>query len=232
MTLKSGAFLAGDPVVGDIAVGGPVLDANQTGYGAAYRIYQGADDAWFALGVPDAATWLRMRQAVARDDLPLSPPPLRIEPGGPQPAELVLESVFRAKEAAAWVRELRAAGVPVEPVDNADRTEFNARFLDDPVNRELGRVVTYQWGDLGQVEQPRFPPRVGPVVLPGASGIAGLGEHTAEMLESLGYDATQRAALAAGGTVGGISQEGALRPPRSITPRKHPGDLDATPIAE
>jgi crotonobetainyl-CoA:carnitine CoA-transferase CaiB-like acyl-CoA transferase len=198
MTLKSGAFLAGDT-----AVGGPALDAGQTGYGAAYRIYQGADDAWFALGVPDAATWLRLRQAVARDDLPLSPPPLRIEPGGLQPAELVLESVFRAKEAAAWVRELRAAGVPVEPVDNADRTEFNARFLDDPVNRELGRVVTYQWGDLGRVEQPRFPPRVGPVALPGASGIAGLGEHTAEMLESMGYDATQRAALAASGTVGG-----------------------------
>ena len=36
---------------------------------------------------------------------------------------------------------------------DADRTEYSARFLDDPVNRELGRVVTYQWGNLGQVEQ-------------------------------------------------------------------------------
>ena len=204
LTLKSGAFLAGDT-----AVGGPVLDAQQTGYGAAYRIYQGADSAWFALGVPDAATWLRMRQAVARDDLPLSPPPLRTQPGGPQPEELVLETTFRAKDAAVWVRELRAAGVPVEPVDNADRTEFAARYLDDPVNRETGRVVTYQWGERGQVEQPRFPPRVGPAAPPrGAAGIARLGEHTAEMLALLGYDAAQRAVLAESGTIGGPSADG------------------------
>jgi hypothetical protein len=52
---------------------------------------------------------------------------------------------------------LRAAGVPVEPVDDADRTEYSARFLDDPVNQELGRVVSYQWGDQGRTDQPRFP---------------------------------------------------------------------------
>lgn len=203
MTVKSGAFLDGDT-----AVGGPVLDAQQTGYGAAYRMYQGADGAWFALAIPDVATWLRMRDAVAVDDLPLSPPPLRIQAAGPasgpQPEELVLEATFRGKDAAVWVRELRVADVPVEPVGDVDRTEYSARFLDDPVNRELGRVVTYQWGDLGQVEQPCFPPRIGPgAPLPGASGIAGLGEHTAEMLELMGFDATERAALAKSGTVGG-----------------------------
>jgi len=176
-------------------------------------MYQGADGAWFALAVPDAATWLRMRDAVAGDDLPLSPPSLRTAatgPGsGPQPEELVLEATFRAKDAATWVRELRAAGVPVEPVEDADRTEYSARFLDDPVNRRLGRVVTYQWGDLGQVEQPCFPPRIGPggwapgASASGAAGIAGLGGHTAEMLELVGFDAAELAALAESGTIGG-----------------------------
>ena len=200
MTLKSGAFLAGDTVVG-----GPVLDAQQTGYGAAYRLYQGADGGWFALAVPDAAAWLALRTAVDRDDLPASPPPLRTRLGeGRQPEELVLEAAFGAKDAAAWVRELRAAGVPAEPVDNADRTEYSARFLDDPVNRELGRVVTYQWSERGQVEQPRFPPRIGPgAPPPGPAGIAALGQHTAEVLEFLGFDAAQRAALAESGTIGG-----------------------------
>jgi len=197
MTLKSGAFLAGDRVVG-----GPVLDAKQTGYGAAYRLYQGGDEEWFALAVPDAATWARLRDVVAGEDLPASPPPLRTELAGPQPEELVLEAVFRTKDTAVWVRELRGAGVPVEPVDEVDRTEFAARFLDDPVNRELGRVVTHHWGDRGRVEQPRFPPWLGPVPLPGAwAGIPGLGEHTTEMLESLGVDPGQRRALAASGTV-------------------------------
>jgi crotonobetainyl-CoA:carnitine CoA-transferase CaiB-like acyl-CoA transferase len=197
MTLKSGAFLAGDQVVG-----GPVLDARQTGYGAAYRIYQGADEGWFALAVPDAATWARLRDVTAGEGLPASPPPLRTELAGPQPEELVLEAVFRTKDAGAWVRELRGAGVPVEPVDEVDRSEFAARFLDDPVNRELGRVVTHHWGDRGRVEQPRFPPRLGPAPLAGAwAGIPRLGEHTTEMLESLGFGPEQRRALEASGTV-------------------------------
>jgi crotonobetainyl-CoA:carnitine CoA-transferase CaiB-like acyl-CoA transferase len=227
MTLKSGAFLAGGPVVSGTVVSGtvvsgtvvsgtvvsgtvvsgtvvsgPVLDARQTGYGAAYRIYQGADAQWFALAVPDAATWARLCEVVPGEDLPAFPPPLRTEPAGPQPEELVLEAVFRSKNAAAWLRELHAAGVPVEPVGEVDRTEFAARFLDDPVNREMGRVVTHHWGDRGRVEQPRFPPRLGPAPQPGArAGIPGLGEHTTEMLASLGFDPEQRRVLAASGTV-------------------------------
>jgi crotonobetainyl-CoA:carnitine CoA-transferase CaiB-like acyl-CoA transferase len=202
MTLKSGAFLAGAPGASGTVVGGPVLDARQTGYGAAYRIYQGADAQWFALAVPDGATWARLCEVVAGEDLPAFPPPLRTEPAGPQPEELVLEAVFRTKNAAVWLRELHAAGVPVEPVGEVDRTEFAARFLDDPVNREMGRVVTHHWGDRGRVEQPRFPPRLGPAPLPGAwAGIPRLGEHTTEMLESLGFDREQRRALAVSGTV-------------------------------
>jgi hypothetical protein len=37
--------------------GGPLLDAGQTGYGAAYRIYQGADSGWLALAIPDQRAW-------------------------------------------------------------------------------------------------------------------------------------------------------------------------------
>ena len=202
MTLKSGAFLVGAPGASGTVVGGPVLDARQTGYGAAYRIYQGADAQWFALAVPDGATWARLCEVVAGEDLPAFPPPLRTEPTGPQPEELVLEAVFRTKNAAVWLRELHAAGVPVEPVGEVDRTEFVARFLDDPVNREMGRVVTHHWGGRGRVEQPRFPPRLGPGPQPGAwAGIPGLGEHTSEMLASLGFDLGQRRALAVSGTV-------------------------------
>ena len=48
LMMKSGAFLSGGR-----AVVGPVLDGDQRGYGAAYRIYQGSDDGWFALATPD-----------------------------------------------------------------------------------------------------------------------------------------------------------------------------------
>jgi crotonobetainyl-CoA:carnitine CoA-transferase CaiB-like acyl-CoA transferase len=195
LMLKSGAFIAGDHVVG-----GPVLDAGQLGYGAAYRFYEGADGGWFAVAVPDAGTWQRLKRAVAIDGLPLHPPPLRTEPGPPQAEELLLEKAFSARDAGAWVAALRAHGVPVEPVAVADRETFVAGFVDDPVNRQLGRVVTHTWGERGTVEQPGFPPRFGPIPRPGAAArIAGLGEHTSEMLGTLGFDEQARAELAQAG---------------------------------
>jgi crotonobetainyl-CoA:carnitine CoA-transferase CaiB-like acyl-CoA transferase len=197
LTLKSGAFVAGDTVVG-----GPVLDGGQLGYGAAYRFYRGADGAWFAVAVPDVSTWERLRIAVALEGLPEVPPPLRSEPGPPQPEEVLLEKTFSTRDTGAWVAALRAAAVPVEPVAEPDRETFVAGFVDDPVNRQMGRVVTHVWGERGRVEQTCFPPRFGPAPRPGAPArIAGLGEHTTEMLEALGFDGPARAELAAAGVI-------------------------------
>ena len=93
MLLKSGAFLAGET-----RVGGPVLDADQTGYGATYRIYQARDGAWLAVVVPDGPTWARLRAVVQAEGLPDAPPPLRLQAGERQPAEVLLEEAFRANE--------------------------------------------------------------------------------------------------------------------------------------
>jgi crotonobetainyl-CoA:carnitine CoA-transferase CaiB-like acyl-CoA transferase len=197
LTLKSGAFVAGDTVVG-----GPLLDGGQRGYGAAYRFYQGADGEWFALAVPDLGTWNRLRKAVAIEGLPEEPPSLRTEPGPIQPEEVFLERVFATRGAVTWVAALRSVGVPVEAVVKAVRETFVAGFLDDPVNRQLGRVVTHIWGERGTVEQTCFPPRFGPDPRPApAARISGLGEHTTEMLEALGFDDDARAELAASGVI-------------------------------
>jgi crotonobetainyl-CoA:carnitine CoA-transferase CaiB-like acyl-CoA transferase len=182
LTLKSGAFVADDTVVR-----GPVLDGDQLGYGAAYRLYEGADGEWFALAVPDADAWERLCAVVDIDALPSSPPPLRTDDGAAQTAELLLAEAFAAKEAAAWVDALRAADVPVEPVRALDRGAFIAGLLDDPVNRQLGRVVAYEWGDRGLLEQPAFPVRFGPAARRVAPArIPALGEHTQEILNALG----------------------------------------------
>ena len=197
LLLKSGAFLAGDAIVS-----GPVVDPDQRGYGATYRLYEGGDGHWFALAVPDADAWTTLREIAEADELPLGPPPLRTHPGDLQPEERILESAFRRKAAREWVDVLAAAGLPVEPVPERDRSGFTDSFVDDPLNRQLGRVVSYRWGDRGEVVQPRFPPRLGPTPQPGARpGIAGLGEHTHQILEDIGFDETARRRLSASATV-------------------------------
>jgi crotonobetainyl-CoA:carnitine CoA-transferase CaiB-like acyl-CoA transferase len=202
LTLKSGAFLDGDEIVG-----GPVLDADQRGYGAAYRLYEGADGAWFALAAPDAETWARLRGATGLDALPASPPPLRTtrtarDSGGLQPEEELLVHHFATKDAETWVEVLRAAEVPVEPVPDADRTMFISRLLDDPVSRQLGRVVTLAYGERGKLEQPALPLRFGPAPRPAAPAvIPALGAQTQDFLGSLGFDAAARAALASAGAI-------------------------------
>jgi crotonobetainyl-CoA:carnitine CoA-transferase CaiB-like acyl-CoA transferase len=140
---------------------------------------------------------------VAIEGLPESPPPLRIQPDEqPQSAEMLLEEAFRAKPASAWVTSLREAGIPVELALEKDRTEFIAGILDDPINRQLGRVTAFPWGDRGRLEQPGFSLRFGPAPRPnGRPSIPGLGVHTKEVLSALGFDADETAGLIASGAV-------------------------------
>jgi crotonobetainyl-CoA:carnitine CoA-transferase CaiB-like acyl-CoA transferase len=195
LTLKSGAFVAGDTIVE-----GPILDADQTGYGAAYRLYRGRDGRWLALAVPDASTWARLLDVLGVDGLPPQPPPLRLRRGERQPVDQVLEEVFSTKDAGTWVAALRAADVPSELVAEDGRGAFIARIFDDPVNRQLGRVVSFDWGPRGTLEQPAFPVRLGPTPRPAAPArIPDLGEHTDEVLAALGFGAEERAALRAAG---------------------------------
>jgi crotonobetainyl-CoA:carnitine CoA-transferase CaiB-like acyl-CoA transferase len=192
LTLKSGAFISGDTVIE-----GPTVDSAQTGYGASYRIYLAQDGMWIAMAVPDAPAWRRLLDVVGGDDLPLQPPPLRGAGGLPTPAEERLEQIFATRPAAAWLAALAASRIPAELVVEDDRAGFIARFMDDPVNGQLGRVVGFDWGSKGRLEQSAFPARLGPEPRPDAPAeIPPLGAHTAEVLSALGFEPEQIAAFA------------------------------------
>ncbi|HUC37855.1 MAG TPA: CoA transferase [Acidimicrobiales bacterium] len=178
----------------------PQLDGEQTGYGPAYRIYRGSDGSWFALVVPAAAEWHRLREVPALAALPASYAPLR---GGAddalaREAEAILSAAFEAAPAREWIEVLRSLGVLAEPVVEMDRDEFRRGILDDPVNQRLGRVASYATDDWGWFEQIgpllRFGPLRGerpPFSLPG------IGEHTLEVLAELGVDDEEAQALLA-----------------------------------
>jgi crotonobetainyl-CoA:carnitine CoA-transferase CaiB-like acyl-CoA transferase len=197
LLLKSGSFCSGIATVE-----GPRLDRAQTGYGATYRIYRCRDSAWLALVVPDLRAWQRLRDVVGLEGLPAGPPPVCTGGEQAEPSETLLEQAFATRDASLWVGKLQAAGVPAERVVEADRREFIARILDDPVNYQLGRISHVNWDALGLLEQPAFPLRFGPTARPAPPPFfPRLGEHTVEVLQSLGFGVDEISRLAASGAI-------------------------------
>jgi len=195
LLLHSGVFERDGEVVP-----GPGLDAAQTGYGPGYRIYAGADGRWLALVLPDEAAWRRLASVPEMASLPPGYTPLRTGPddGAARQAEKVLEGAFATAPAAAWTARLRALGLLAELIEPLDRDGFRRAVLDDPVNRQLGRVVSYPTADWGRFEQ------IGPLLRCGPEDLAGprlllpgVGEHTVEILGELGFTAAAIDALLA-----------------------------------
>jgi crotonobetainyl-CoA:carnitine CoA-transferase CaiB-like acyl-CoA transferase len=198
LLLHSGVFQRDGEVVP-----GPGLDAAQAGYGPGYRIYAAAADRWLALVLPDEAAWRRLRSLPEMASLPAAYAPLRgfrdgALDGAARRAETVLEAAFATAPAAAWAARLRALGLLAELIEPLDRDGFRRAVLDDPVNRQLGRVVSYPTADWGRFEQ------IGPLLRCGPEGegqprlmLPGVGEHTVEILGELGFTAAETDALLA-----------------------------------
>ncbi|MFI0355014.1 CoA transferase [Actinomadura sp. 9N407] len=195
MLLQSGVFLRDGELVR-----GPGLDAGQTGYGPGHRIYEGGDGRWFAMVVPDEDAWRRLAALPHVPVLPEEYAPLR---GGgtdalARRAETVLEAMFATAPAREWAERLRDLGLHVELIEPLDRDGFRRAVLDDPLNRGLGRVASYRTADWGRFEQ------IGPLLRYGpedAGGprlmLPGVGEHTVEVLQELGFGRTEIDALLA-----------------------------------
>jgi crotonobetainyl-CoA:carnitine CoA-transferase CaiB-like acyl-CoA transferase len=192
LLLHSGVFQRDGEIVR-----GPELDADQTGYGPGYRIYEASDGGWLALVLPDEAAWQRLRSLPEMAGLPAAYAPLR-GCAGAEEAEAVLAAAFLAAPAADWVRRLRQLDLLAELVEPMDRDRFRQGILDDPVNRQLGRVAAYETADWGWFEQ------IGPLLRCGPSTgggpalvLPGPGEHTIPVLTDLGFTPDEIDALIA-----------------------------------
>jgi crotonobetainyl-CoA:carnitine CoA-transferase CaiB-like acyl-CoA transferase len=102
-------------------------------------------------------------------------------------AEGVLAEAFATAPAAEWTRRLRSAGLLAELIEPLDRDAFRRKILDDPVNRQFGRIASYDTADWGWCEQVGLLVRTGPE--PGVSTrlmLPRVGEHTVAVLAELG----------------------------------------------
>jgi crotonobetainyl-CoA:carnitine CoA-transferase CaiB-like acyl-CoA transferase len=185
MLLQSGVFQRDGA-----CVRGPALDAQQAGYGPGYRIYECADGDWLALVIPDRDAWLRLRSLPGAEALSSEYTPLRAhdEDATARQAEAVFENLFRSAPAADWVDRVRALGALAERIEPMSRDDFRRGILDDPLNRQFGRVATYDTAEWGRFDQIGPLVRTGPSPNPGPRlALPGVGEHTVEILTALGF---------------------------------------------
>jgi len=108
-------------------------------------------------------------------------------------------AAFATAPAAQWASRLRDLGLLAELIEPLDRDGFRRAVLDDPVNRQLGRVVSYETADWGHFEQIGPLLRCGPAEPLAGGGprltLPGIGEHTLQVLTELGFSGGQIEAL-------------------------------------
>ena len=105
----------------------------------------------------------------------------------------------RSAPAAEWIGAAAAArSCSRSASEPTSRDEFRQGILDDPVNRQLGRVAAYETAEWGHFEQIGPLLRSGPAPVDGPPLVLpGIGEHTTEVLAELGFSDEEVAALLA-----------------------------------
>jgi crotonobetainyl-CoA:carnitine CoA-transferase CaiB-like acyl-CoA transferase len=151
----------------------PVLDREQRGIDALYRLYE-TQDGWLQIAAVDESHWPALGRAIRDEGLISDPRFKNADERVTNRAELnsILDAAFMQDTAANWRRALRAAGVPCEISADTwdgetmlfDEELFRLGLVSEHVHPLLGRVRMF--GNLitfsdtpGQQERPT--PRVG-----------------------------------------------------------------------
>ena len=157
-----------------------------------YNVYRTADDRYFSIAAIEPWFWENLCRAIGREDL--IPHQSSGEEKRAEIAE-ILESVFLTKSRDEWFETLREANISVGKVYDLDEA------LRDPQALARGMVVELEAPGVGEgkVTQPGIPFHLSET--PGEVRHAGsvTGQHTAEVLVSLGYSREQVADLQARG---------------------------------
>ncbi len=154
-------------------------------------------DGYIALGAANQRTWERLCQALERPDLPAQAEFATDAERVAHRRELaaVIEQTMAAKPAAYWLDALQRADVPCGPILDY------AQVFADPHVRARGLVQEVNHPAGGRIRQ------LGPAVKFSATPARirrpapVLGQHTAEVLEELGYDRDAIRLLAGDGVV-------------------------------
>jgi crotonobetainyl-CoA:carnitine CoA-transferase CaiB-like acyl-CoA transferase len=164
-----------------------VREARSLGGNALYALYETRDGRWIALGGQEPKFAVALLTLLGRPDLV---PLCDLPPGaGQEPVRAFLRETFLTRTHAEWIAAFRGRDVPFAPVATLPEV------LDDAHFRERGMVLKDAQGrdHIGNPIKFADEPAHERLSLPA------LGEHTSEVLRSLGYDDDAVAALARSG---------------------------------
>ena len=174
----------------------PIGDEQRSlGGNALYTLYETRDGDWIALGGQELKFAVNLLTALGRPDLIEL---CKLPPGKrQQPVREFLSDTFRTRTRAQWVGWCKGRDIPFAPVQTLPEV------LDDPHFRERGIVTTDArgWDHVGtpirfenEPGRPRFDPPA-------------LGQHSEEILRSLGYADGDIARLKDQGVIKGATPE-------------------------
>lgn len=175
--------LSAVPEVGEYLLKGTVPKRGNTIFGGAepcYAVYQTGDGGYITIGALEPHFWRNLCRALGREDLI----PLQYAPS-PRKEEVfeTLRAVFRTRPRDEWFDLLSRADVPVGKVLGIEEV-----FSDPHMHhrRMIMEVDHPRWGKARQIGFPiKFSQTPCRVRIPAAR----IGEHTREVLASLGYSA-------------------------------------------
>jgi glutaryl-CoA transferase len=162
-----------------------------------YQVFRGSDARYFVVGVGSEALWKKFvallhAEATLGTDPRFLSNPLR----STHRAELVslLQKRFDNEPMAAWLEQFARAGIPAAPINGVPEA------LNDAQTLARGMIVQLEHPSLGEVRSIANPIKFSNTPVSYRLPPPLLGEHTAQILQSLGYSSedASRAATEAG----------------------------------
>jgi crotonobetainyl-CoA:carnitine CoA-transferase CaiB-like acyl-CoA transferase len=163
---------------------------------APYQAFPTADG-WINVGGANQSNWERIVKAL---EMPELGEDARFRTNGDRMRNLaeltpILGKAFSQRPSAHWIALFEAAGVPVGPVNKI------SEMLKDPQVAAREMVVEVEHPKAGRMKALGFPIKFSDTRGEVARAAPLLGQHTAEILESLGYDTAAIERLRAEGAV-------------------------------
>lgn len=168
---------------------------------APYQAFPTADG-WINLGAANQRNWEKLCDAIAAPELKTDP---RFAVNAGRMANMaalntILDAKFRTRRTAEWLDILERAGVPAGPVLSI--AEMHA----DPQAQARDMVPVVRHTTLGDVKTIGAPVKFSSTPAAVRRGAPLLGEHTREVLQSLGYSAAEIERLVHSGAVAAADQ--------------------------